>query len=89
MSTDTPTSPTHGLTVPEVAAYLRVCRDRVRAMIRRGELGAVDVGTRGRPRLIVLPHHLAEFTSRHSAATPPKPPRRRKANTLIDYYPGQ
>jgi hypothetical protein len=62
-------------------------RDRVCAMIRRGELGAIDTGTRGRPRLIILPHHLAEWErSRRAAVCPPRPtPRRRRPPK--DYYP--
>jgi excisionase family DNA binding protein len=76
-----------GLTVREAARYLRVGPDRLRAMVRRGELKAVNVGTVRRPRLVVLLHHLAEFEQRHSAAEPPKPPRRRRRPATVDYYP--
>jgi excisionase family DNA binding protein len=79
-----------GLTPTEVAEYLRVSPDRVRSMIRRGELGAIDTSlTRcGRPRFIVLPHHLREFERRHAAADPPQPRRRpRKKSAEIDFYP--
>jgi excisionase family DNA binding protein len=86
---DTPLSPPgRGLTVREVARYLRLGRDRVRAMIAAGELGAVDTAPRGRrPRLLVLPHHLAEWERSRSAAVPPPPPKRRRRLGVKDYYP--
>jgi hypothetical protein len=58
-------------------------------MIARGELGAVNTAAArcGRPRYVVLPHHLTEFERQRSAAPPPKPPRRRKKPYTIDYYP--
>jgi excisionase family DNA binding protein len=78
-----------GLTPREVAAYLRIGPDRVRAMIARGELGAVDVTPRrrGRPRYIVLPHHLAEWERARQVAPPPKTPPRRRGSGRIDYFP--
>jgi len=50
-----------GMTPREVGRLLRVSHDRIRAMILRGELGALNMGaTRcGKPRYVVLPHHLA------------------------------
>lgn len=69
---------------------LRVNPDKVRGWIKRGELRAVNVaGVRcGRPRLVVLPHHLAEFESRPAAAPPPMPPKGRKRTHAVDDYPG-
>jgi excisionase family DNA binding protein len=69
-----------GLTVPEVAARLRVGRDRIRGWIRRGELRAINTGrTRcGRPRYVVTPEALAEFERGHDATTPAARPRRRR-----------
>jgi hypothetical protein len=78
-----------GHTPADVASLLRVSVDRVRAWIVAGELGAVNVAkTRcGKPRYVVLPHHLAEFERRHAAAQP-KPTRQpRKRTTEIDFYP--
>jgi excisionase family DNA binding protein len=76
-----------GLTVRETARYLRIGRDRVRDLIRRGELGALNTAARrgGKPRYIVLPVHLEEFARRCRAVPAPKPRRRRP--TPIDYYP--
>jgi hypothetical protein len=41
----------------------------------------------GRPRFVVLPHHLAEFERRRAAAEPPRPLRRRRQASMTDYYP--
>lgn len=80
-----------GMTPNEVARLLRISPDRVRAMIVRGELGAINLGPRrgGKPRYVVLPDALEEFTRRHAAATPAdKPPRRRKQPAAaVDFYP--
>jgi excisionase family DNA binding protein len=88
---DTPNAATRGMTPNEVARILRVNSDRVRAWIRNGELGAVNTApTRcGKPRFVVLPHHLAEFEKRRAAAEPPAPKRkkRRKQSDFIDYFP--
>jgi hypothetical protein len=78
-----------GLTPNEVARLLRVNSDRVRSWIKSGQLGAINTAdTRcGKPRYVVLPHHLAVFERSHQAADPPRPPQRRKRTTLVDYYP--
>ena len=82
-------SRTTGLTPNELARVLRVSPDRVRGWIRSGELAAINTaGTRcGRPRFVVLPHHLAEFEHGRLAADPPKPKARRRRTVAIDYYP--
>lgn len=79
--------PSHGLTPNEAARYLRVNADKIRLWIRRGELGAVNLGTHARPRFVVLPQHLAEFARLRSAAAPRPAPRRRRQPTATDYYP--
>jgi len=80
-----------GLTPNELARLLRVSPDRVRAWIKSGELDAIDTSPRrcGRPRYVILPSHLAEFTRRRAAATPAaRPaPRQRKQTMQVDYYP--
>jgi hypothetical protein len=79
-----------GLTPNEVARLLRVRPDRVRAWIATGQLGAINTAPRqyGRPRYVVLLHHLAEFERRRSAAAPPTP-RRRKRTCAVDYFPDE
>jgi excisionase family DNA binding protein len=75
--------------VRETARYLRVGRDRVRDLIRRGDLGAIDTATgrNRKPRWVILPHHLAEFARRHAVAEAPRPTPRRRRPALKDYYP--
>lgn len=85
-----PTDTARGMTPAELARYLRVRADYIRAEIHAGRLGAINTARRrcGRPRFVVLPHHLAEWERSRSAAEPPKPPRqRRKATAEIDFYP--
>jgi hypothetical protein len=80
---------TRGWTPTELARYLRVRPDRVRAWIASGELHAVNTAPHrcGRPRYVVLPHHLVEWERRRAAALPPRPPRRRKRSCVVDYFP--
>jgi excisionase family DNA binding protein len=76
------------MTVPELAHYLRIGQDRIRTMIRSGQLQAIDTsGARcARPRWVVLPHQLAAWEQAHAAAPPPKLPRRRKRPYAVDYF---
>jgi hypothetical protein len=78
-----------GYTPREVSKLLRVSPDRVRAMIVRGELGAVNTAPAHspRPRYVVLPHHLVEFEKRHAATTPPVRSRRKPRLAVIDFFP--
>jgi hypothetical protein len=78
-----------GRTPEEVGRLFRVSADKVRAWIARGELAALNTASArsGKPRYVVLPHHLAAFEQAHSAAPPPKPPRRKRGQTAIDFYP--
>ena len=86
-------TPVRGYTPNELARLLRVSPDKVPSWIKRGELSAIDTARHrcGRPRFIVLPHHLVEFEQRRKASTPaanPTPRRRRRTETMeIDYYP--
>jgi hypothetical protein len=79
-----------GWTPNELAKLLRISPDRIRAMIVSGELQAINTApTRsGKPRFVILPHHLAAWEERHRAASPPKRARRRsRERELVDYYP--
>jgi excisionase family DNA binding protein len=76
-----------GYTPAELARLLRVNADRVRGWIKSGRLGAVDLGDKGRPRFVVLPHHVEQFTKARAAGPPPRPARRRRQTTQVDYYP--
>jgi excisionase family DNA binding protein len=80
--------PDHGLTPREAGRFLRVSPDKVRALIRSGRLGAVNLGACGRDRFIVLPEHLAAFAAANRAAIPPAPARRRRRSApVVDFYP--
>jgi hypothetical protein len=78
-----------GLTVAEFARQRRIGKDKVRALIARGELVAVNVAINlcGRPRWVLLPDAVAAFDRRRSSAPMPKPARRRKRTQEIDFYP--
>src|SRR3954468_8693332 len=79
-----------GYTPNELARLLRVSPDRIRAWIKAGELGALDTARHrcGRPRYVILPHHLTEFEQRRRATTPAaKPLPRRRRTVAVDYYP--
>jgi hypothetical protein len=81
--------PVCGWTPRELARLLRISPDRVRGFIRAGELKALNVASTrsGRPRFVILPHHLAEFEQRRQAVPPSKPPRRRRQPAVVDYFP--
>jgi excisionase family DNA binding protein len=82
-------NPGRGLTPNELAAILRVSPDKVRAWIKSGELGAIDVAASrcGKPRWVILPHHLAEFENRRQAVSPPKPKPRKRGKTWEHFFP--
>jgi hypothetical protein len=81
--------PTHGLTVSDIANRYRVGADKVRSWIARGELAAINTSTVlcGRPRWVIPPDSLAAFEARRRGGPTPKPPRRRKATALVDFFP--
>jgi excisionase family DNA binding protein len=80
-----------GYTPAELARLLRVSADRIRAWIKRGELGAINTAPSrlGKPRFVVLPHHLEEFERKRRAADPAaRPaPRRRRVAGFVDFFP--
>jgi hypothetical protein len=79
-----------GLTPREVGRLLRVSPDRVRAMIARGELGALDTAPRrcGKPRYVVLPEHLRAFAAaRQVTPLTTTRPRRRRRVGRVDHFP--
>jgi hypothetical protein len=78
-----------GWTPRELARLLRVRVERVRGWIQDGSLKAINTAAAkcGKPRYVVLPHHLAEFERQHAAAAPKEGPRRRRRKATKDYYP--
>jgi hypothetical protein len=91
MRAESQQSPERGLTPNELARVWRVSPDWIRALIRSGEIGAVNTARHrcGRPRFVILPHHLAEWEQRRRTPTPevPKPKRKKKPTGFVDYYP--
>jgi len=82
--------PARGLTPKEVARMLRVIPDKIRSWIKSGELKATNTAAAlcARPRWVILPDALAEFTRRRSSVPPPKSARIRKKRTdFVDFYP--
>jgi hypothetical protein len=78
-----------GFTVADIAARYRISPDKARLWIAKGILRAVnrnDIRS-GKPSWVVTAEALAEFERGRQAATPPKPPRRRKKSQAIDFYP--
>jgi hypothetical protein len=78
-----------GRTPAELGRLLRVSADRIRSMIVRGELGAINTAPRrgGKPRYVILPHHLQEWEMMHRAAVPQATPRRKRRTQRTDFYP--
>ena len=80
-----------GYTPRELAKVLRVSPDRVRGWIKAGQLEAIDTSTAclGRPRFVILPHHVAEFERRRKTGPPRKRPIRRRSpkTNFVDFYP--
>jgi hypothetical protein len=79
------------LTVPEFARRYRIGQDRVRAMIARGELPALntaDVLCSNRPRWVITPEAAAAWERRRAGGPPPKTPRRRRPPIVKDFTAG-
>jgi hypothetical protein len=80
-----------GWTIPELAKLIRIGPGRIRTMIRNGILGAINTSPVrcGRPRYVILPHHLEEWERRHRAATVQPKTRRgaRRQEGWIDFFP--
>lgn len=84
----TATAP-RALTPREFARRYRMSADRVRALIARGELRALNLGTLARPRLVVTPEAAADFERRVAAQSAPTQttPRPRRVGAAKDYFP--
>jgi hypothetical protein len=83
---------TCGMTPREFGRLYRLSPDRVRAMILRGELQALNTAPSrcGRPRFIIMPAHALAWEQSRAAAVPPKPQRLRRKDPegWIDFFPG-
>jgi hypothetical protein len=84
-----PADLTSGYTVADLARRYRVSEDRVRGWIARGELRAFNRrdDRAGRPAYVVTPEALAAFECARSVSPPPKPARRKRRTSVVDYFP--
>ena len=73
---------------PELAKLYRVKPDKILALIRAGELRAVDLRSPDstRPRWRIPADAIVEFENRRSATPPPKPTRRRRRQADVTEY---
>lgn len=80
-----------GYSVEDLARRWRIGPDRIRGMITRGELPALNTSDSSvkRPRYIILPEAVAawERSKQTGTAEPKAAPRRRRQPTVRDYYP--
>jgi hypothetical protein len=81
--------PRHGYTVAALCHRWKVGADKVRALIRRGELVAVNLALHlsAKPQWRVMPEEVERFETRRTSAPPPNPPRRKKRTGEIDFFP--
>ena len=68
----------------QVAEPLGVNSEKVRNWIRNGELIAINVGDRQRPRWRIPKESLDDFLKRRESS-PPSTPRRRHSTTVRNY----
>jgi hypothetical protein len=78
-----------GLSVADLCRRWKVGPDKIHGFIRSGELLAVNVASTlaGRPRWRIMPDAVTQFEQRRSSTPLPKPPRRRRRQEAIDFYP--
>jgi hypothetical protein len=90
----TDTLPAAGFTVADLCRRWRVGEDKVRALIRRGELAALDLRSHraGRPQYRVTHEAVIAFEQRRSTVPPPKPKqnkRQQPARSWNDFFPDE
>src|SRR5262245_4969728 len=80
--------PGAGLTVENLARRYRVSPDKIRGWIARGELRAINtaIAVCGKPRWVITPDALAAFEQKRLGGPTPKPQRRRRTPSVIDFY---
>jgi len=78
------------LSPPQVGQIVGVTPEKIIAMIRSGELRAIDVATRGsrRPRFRVRPEDLESWARGRQAVPTPTPPapRRSQRSGIKEFY---
>ncbi len=77
------------LTPPKLVRRMGVDANKIRLLIERGELTAINAATRlgGRPRWRIRPEDLAEFLQRRRSPAAPVPrQRRRRSPDVIQFF---
>jgi hypothetical protein len=88
MNTNT-VPPAAGLTTREFCRRYRIGSGKVRALIAKGEIRAVNTAMTplGKPRWVIPPEAVAEWELRRTSAPPARPPKRKKRTSTVDFYP--
>jgi hypothetical protein len=78
-----------GFSVADLCRRWRCGGNKIRAFLRRGELIGVNVATNlsGRPQWRVTEESVLAFEARRTSAPAPRPAKRKKKITAVDYYP--
>jgi hypothetical protein len=77
---------TAGITLREFCDRYRIGQTKGLALIRRGELAAVNTSLSGRPRWVITPEEMARFEASRVSKSQPAPRRRRRRETVTDFY---
>jgi hypothetical protein len=82
-------TPPEGYSVADLCRRWKVGADKIRAFLRRGELVGINVAANlsGKPQWRVTAASVEQFERRRSSTPSPKPPRRRRQVSVIDYFP--
>ena len=75
------------LTPPEIAKLLRVSNEKVYGWIRRGDLRAVNLGNKSRPRFRIAREHFDSFLESRTVQPPPPRQRRQKQPVMPEGGP--
>jgi hypothetical protein len=78
-----------GYSIADLCLRWRVGADKIHGFLRRGELVGVNVATNlsSRPQWRISPEAVAAFEARRTSAPTPKPPRRQRRSSMIDFFP--
>jgi hypothetical protein len=82
--------PASGYSVADLCRRWKVGADKIRTLIRRGELIATNLALdiSARPQWRITPESVEAFELRRSSEPAPKPQRRRRRQPVVrDYYP--
>jgi hypothetical protein len=78
-----------GFSVADLARRWKVGRDKVRGLLRRGELVGINMAITlsSKPQWRITAESVERFERRRSSAPTPTPPRRRRQEEVEDFFP--